>query len=46
VVRIVVKISILMLLAFAWSGLSSAAERNANSNPCNIRSGSPQASLR
>ena len=34
-VRIVVKISILMLLVFAWSGLSSAAEQNANSNSCN-----------
>jgi len=36
VVRIVVKISILILLVLAWSGLSSAAEQNANSNPCNI----------
>src|SRR5882762_6461002 len=25
-----------MLLVFAWSGLSSAAEQNANSNHCNI----------
>jgi hypothetical protein len=25
-----------MLLALAWSGLSSAGEQNANSNPCNI----------
>jgi hypothetical protein len=36
VVRIVAKISILMLLVFAWSGHSSAAEQNASSNPCNI----------
>ena len=35
-VRIVVKISIFMLLVLAWSGLSSAAEQNANSNPCHI----------
>ena len=35
-VRIVVKIGILVLLGLAWSGLGSAAERNANSNPCNI----------
>src|SRR6266853_209962 len=34
-VRIVVKISFLLLLIFAWSRLSSAAEQNANSNPCN-----------
>ena len=34
--RIVLKICILMLLVLAWSGLSSAAEQNANSNPCNI----------
>src|SRR6266436_7696609 len=33
-VRIVVKISFLLLLIFAWSRLSSAAEQNANSNPC------------
>jgi len=36
VVRVVVKISVLMLLMLAWTGLSSAAEKNANSNPCNI----------
>jgi hypothetical protein len=36
VVRIVLKICILMLLVLAWSGLSSAAEQNANSNPCNV----------
>ena len=34
-VRIIVKISILMLLILAWTGLSFAAEQNANSNPCN-----------
>jgi hypothetical protein len=36
VARIVVKISILTLLVLAWSGLSSAVEQNADSNPCNI----------
>jgi hypothetical protein len=36
VVRVVVKIGILMLLILAWTGLSSAAEQNANSNPCNL----------
>jgi hypothetical protein len=36
VVRIVVKICILALLMLACSGLGSAAEQNANSNPCNI----------
>jgi len=36
VVRIVLKICILMLLVLASSGLSSAAEQNANSNPCNV----------
>ena len=35
-IRTVIKISILMLSPLAWSGLSSAAERNANSNHCNI----------
>lgn len=35
-VRIVVKISILVLLAHPWTGLSSAAEQNANSNPCSL----------
>jgi len=36
VVRVVVKISFVMLLILAWSGLSSAAEENATSNPCKI----------
>jgi Domain of unknown function (DUF4034) len=36
VVRIVVKASILMLLLLAWSEISSAAEQNANPNPCNV----------
>jgi hypothetical protein len=36
VVRIVLKTWILMSLVLAWSGLSSAAEQNANSNPCNV----------
>ena len=35
-VRIVLKICILMLLVLASSGLSSAAEQNADSNPCNV----------
>ena len=35
-VHIVLKICILMLLVLASSGLSSAAEQNANSNPCNV----------
>lgn len=35
-VRIVVKISIHMLLVIAWSGLASAAEQKASSNPCNV----------
>ena len=35
-VRIVFKICILMLLVLASSGPSSAAEQNANSNPCNV----------
>ena len=34
--RVVVKTGILMLLTLAWTGLSSAAEQNANSNPCNL----------
>jgi hypothetical protein len=44
VARIVVKISILTLLVLAWSGLSSAVEQNANSNPCKI-SGTDAAGL-
>jgi hypothetical protein len=36
VVRIVLKTWILIPLVLAWSGLSSAAEQNANSNPCNV----------
>jgi hypothetical protein len=36
VVRVVVKIGILMLLILVWTGLSNAAEQNANSNPCNV----------
>jgi Domain of unknown function (DUF4034) len=36
VIRIVIKISILTLWALVWSGLSRAAEPNANSNHCNI----------
>jgi hypothetical protein len=36
VLRIVFRISILMLLVPAWSGLSRAAEQNVNSNPCKI----------
>ena len=35
-IRTVIKINILMLSALAWSGLSSAAEQNANSTHCNI----------
>ena len=35
-IRTVTKISILMLSALAWSGLTSAAEQNAKSKPCNI----------
>jgi hypothetical protein len=35
VVRVVIKISILVLLLAAWSGLSGATEQT-NSNPCNI----------
>lgn len=35
-VRIIVRISILMLLVLAWSGVSRAAEQNVNSNPCKI----------
>ena len=35
-IRTVIRINILMLSALAWSGLSSAAERNANSIHCNI----------
>ena len=35
-IRTVIKISILMLSAFAWSGLTSSAEQNAKSKPCNI----------
>lgn len=34
--RIAFKIGILVTLVLAWSGLSSAAEQHANSNPCNI----------
>ena len=34
--RIVVRVSILMLLVLSSSRFSSAAEQNANSNPCNI----------
>ncbi len=34
--RIVVRISILILLVLAWSGVSRAAEQNMNSNPCKI----------
>jgi Domain of unknown function (DUF4034) len=36
VVRTVVKITILMLFIFACTEFGSAAEKNANSNPCNI----------
>jgi Domain of unknown function (DUF4034) len=36
VTRIAFKIGILALLVLAWSGLGSAAEQHANSNPCNI----------
>jgi hypothetical protein len=36
VIRTVIKISILMLSALAWSGITSAAEQNAKSNPCNV----------
>jgi hypothetical protein len=36
VIRTIIKLNILLLSALAWSGLSSAAEQNANSNPCNI----------
>jgi Domain of unknown function (DUF4034) len=36
VVRIVLKTWILVSLVLAWSGLSSAAEQNANPNPCNV----------
>jgi hypothetical protein len=36
VIRTFIKIDILMLSALAWSGLSSAAEQNVNSNPCSI----------
>jgi Domain of unknown function (DUF4034) len=34
--RTVVRISILVLLVLAWTEVSSAAEQNVNSNPCNI----------
>lgn len=34
--RIGVKVGIHMLLVIAWCGLSAAAERKANPNPCNI----------
>jgi hypothetical protein len=36
VVRTIVKVSLPILLMLAWSGLASAVEQNANSNPCNI----------
>jgi len=36
VTRTAIKISILMLSALAWSGLTSAAEQNPKSRPCNI----------
>jgi len=36
VVRVVPKIGILLLLIVSWTGLSSAAEQNANPNVCNI----------